>query len=749
MSAELSFSYQTISPHIAVTVSEETLDAPPQKSDEDNNQNCSASTLADETAAALLTTEDSPIQNIQQQFSSSHLPYRPDIDGIRTIAVGAVVFFHAYRHLFPGGFIGVDIFFVISGYLITGIIFKQHQLQKFTYREFYSRRIRRIFPSLLLVMISTLFMGCLWLRVINLEAMVSSLVAGTIFGANIQIMTLKGGYFDPDVDTNPLLHLWSLGVEEQFYIIWPFLAGIVIRSPTPMAILILFAFISVSFGLNVGLIAVNSKLSFYFPLCRFWQMAYTALVSSSVGLCLIILGFIFVNEDSVFPGWWSLLPTVGAAFLIYAGPEATFNKYVLGSRVFIFIGKISYPLYLWHWPLLVYAKELYPIIDHRPVWAQPFVMVILASVFSIITYYFVEDRVRHNKSKLVVPILSVLMVVMVVIGIVILTHAAYFSVQNAKKPQVDIPINPPINAAGEGTGNEPLNSSRGPRIQSATLDKVRAALLDWQYPPPAFVAIPHDSAYASSRNGEIFNPGQDDTIVVLGDSHANMVSHRFVKLLHDARNTSSTFPTIVYKTKAGTPSLPCDPDFASNIALIKGNRPKVVLIITDWPRYIRPGGAVSDPLHINSLRCCEASYSTSCPYQSTKDADEILRLFFNAIKEVTSIGIKVFVATINPEGDMFYPGFMYDANGLIQSSLKPVNLSWFRQRHISLIQKIENGTMDANATIIDFAVNMCWNDSCEVLDPYGNPIMGDTHHFRPFYARDYLDVIDMVIKASR
>ncbi|KAI9137664.1 acyltransferase family-domain-containing protein [Paraphysoderma sedebokerense] len=765
-----SFRYEPLSSHVIVTVNEETL--PP---DIDNLQNRnSASTLADESAAALLDPK-APSQTDQKVVAQSHFAYRPDIDGLRTIAVVAVVIFHAYRHVFPGGFIGVDIFFVISGYLITGIIFKQHQLQKFTYREFYSRRIRRIFPSLLLVMITTLIMGCLWLRVINLEAMVSSFVAGTIFGANIQIMTLKGGYFDPDVDTNPLLHLWSLGVEEQFYIIWPFLAGIVIRSARRVGLTMLFLFIGLSFGLNIGLISVDQKFSFYFPLSRFWQMAvgsvlayvsgqspsqlpeipqsvvmkYCGMIVSSVGLCLIILGFTFVNEDSVFPGWWSLLPTIGAAFLIYAGPETPFNKYVLGSRVFVFIGKVSYPLYLWHWPLLVYANELYPNGNHRPVWAEPWAMAIFALLLSIITYYLVENRVRHNKSKLVVPALSGLMVLLIIMGGIILSHAAYFSVQEPYIQQLDQPTVLPDNDIRNTTELEPLNSSRGPPVQTATLEQVRAAVGEWKYPPKMFVSIPQSSPYSSNFGGEIFNPGQNNTIVVLGDSHAKMVSHRFVRLFEESKSSNSSFPTIVYKTRDGTPSLPCHPDFASNIALIKKSPPKVLLVITDWPQFIRLRGLASNKSHSELLRCCKAGYADSCSYQSPEDADEIIRQFFATIKEIVSMNIKVFVATLNPQGMAFHPRSMYDASGLIQSNLKPMKLSWYRQKFANLIERVENAIIDANATIIDFAVNMCWNDICEVVDPYGNPIMKDADHFRPFYARKYVDVVDKVIYAAQ
>ncbi|KAF0713209.1 hypothetical protein As57867_004446, partial [Aphanomyces stellatus] len=157
------------------------------------------------------------------------IAYRADIDGLRTVAVVPVLLFHAYPAAFPGGFVGVDIFFVISGYLISSILFREMALHKFTYANFYIRRVRRIFPTLVLVLAATSYLGCLYLLVPKLKALAATMLAGTLFGANLQLVSLERGYWDDDMKENPLLHLWSLGVEEQFYFLWPCLSAVLVK----------------------------------------------------------------------------------------------------------------------------------------------------------------------------------------------------------------------------------------------------------------------------------------------------------------------------------------------------------------------------------------------------------------------------------------------------------------------------------------------------------------------------------------
>ncbi|KAF0717376.1 hypothetical protein As57867_002318, partial [Aphanomyces stellatus] len=360
-------------------------------------------------------TQPSPTGNpnaIVKLAPAQHaLTYRPDIDGLRALAVIPVVIFHAYPELLPGGFIGVDIFFVISGYLISSILFKEHSDASFTYVDFYSRRIRRIFPALILVLTFTLVLGCLWLMSQALQNLAATLIAGGLFSANLQLLTYEQGYFGASVKENPLLHLWSLGVEEQFYILWPLFTALIVRLPTRYALLSQVVVLVASFVCNVSFLGFHgdNKYSFYFPLSRFWQMsiggllayinmptfewplstAYLAPHVSTVlslgGLLSVVLGFAFLDESMDFPGFWALFPTLGAAALIFAGPITPFNHHVLSSPIVVFVGKVSYPLYLWHWPLLVFAKVRYPVAALRPWYSTPVSMALFAVALSVAT----------------------------------------------------------------------------------------------------------------------------------------------------------------------------------------------------------------------------------------------------------------------------------------------------------------------------------------------------------------------------
>jgi peptidoglycan/LPS O-acetylase OafA/YrhL len=332
---------------------------------------------------------------VQPAIAPVHPTYRPDIDGLRAVAVLCVVIFHAFPHGLKGGFIGVDIFFVISGFLISTIIISNLERGSFSFADFYGRRVRRIFPVLLLVLAACFVAG--WFIMLNaeLKQLGKHMAGGAGFVANY-VLWGESGYFDNAAETKPLLHLWSLGVEEQFYIFWPALLWLAARRGLNLLTVAIVLGL-VSFGLNLGAVHGNAARAFYSPQTRFWQMlAGSALalltlrgqtllgrrqpaldswlgrviyavpppangtvwrnVQSLLGAGLILIGLLRITPDRVFPGWWAVLPTLGAVMIIAAGSQAWFNRVVLGNRMLVWLGLISFPLYLWHWPLLVFAR---------------------------------------------------------------------------------------------------------------------------------------------------------------------------------------------------------------------------------------------------------------------------------------------------------------------------------------------------------------------------------------------------------
>lgn len=356
----------------------------------------------------------------------SHSKYRPDIDGLRAIAVLAVVGFHAFG--VTGGYVGVDIFFVMSGYLISTIIFKSFEQKSFSFIEFYQRRIRRIFPSLLIVLIACLIFGWLVLFADEYEQLGKHVAAGAGFISNL-ILWSESGYFDVAAEKKPLLHLWSLGIEEQFYFLWPILAWLLWKFRTHF-ILITLAIAGISFGINVYLVGTDGIATFYSPLTRFWELLAGGLVAyamlfhkavlqpigrhatffSVVGLVISISSISFLNKELAFPGWWATLPVIGTSLLIVSGPQAWVNQKVLSSRLLVWFGLISFPLYLWHWPLLTFAKLL----TEQSRFAK-IIAVLISVLFAWISYRYVERPIRYGKHQTMKSV--VLLVLMFLVGL--------------------------------------------------------------------------------------------------------------------------------------------------------------------------------------------------------------------------------------------------------------------------------------------------------------------------------------------
>lgn len=333
--------------------------------------------------------------------------YRPDIDGLRAFSIIAVVIYHAFPSLMPGGFVGVDVFFVISGYLITGIILGEQTTGSFSVAEFYRRRIKRIIPALLLVMVFCLVAGWWVLLPHEYGALGRQTAAASVFVPNILFWT-EAGYFDTDSRLKPLLHLWSLGVEEQFYLVWPLLLLATLRNRFA-ALALVVALLTASFCLNV-FVTGDRAASFFLPQFRIWELLLGALLAalgarsvspvqknlaSLAGLLLLVTAVYAIDRKSQFPGWWALLPTLGATLLIFAGPDTAINR-GLGTRALVFIGKISFPLYLWHWPLLTFARIME---QGEPEPAVRIAAVVCSGVLAWLSYRLVEARLRYHPGR--------------------------------------------------------------------------------------------------------------------------------------------------------------------------------------------------------------------------------------------------------------------------------------------------------------------------------------------------------------
>lgn len=353
------------------------------------------------------------------QTSPTHTPaYRPDIDGLRAVAVLLVVAFHAFPGALRGGFVGVDIFFVISGYLISTILFVNFEQGRHSLLEFYQRRIRRIFPALVTVLFAALVMGWRILLPDAFGQLGRHVAGGAGFVSNF-ILWGESGYFDNVAETKPLLHLWSLGVEEQFYIFYPAILWLASRLRVNLLLTTLVV-AAISFGYNLAIFRSNPVADFFSPQTRFWELmigstlAYAnlrwprympgrnaansgTLVAASIcsiaGTAMIGVAVYQITRSTPFPSGWALLPTLGAALLILAGPNAPVNRWLLSTRAAIWLGKISYPLYLWHWVLLSYARIN---ASSVPPPGYRFTVIALSVALAWLTYRLIEQPLRFG-----------------------------------------------------------------------------------------------------------------------------------------------------------------------------------------------------------------------------------------------------------------------------------------------------------------------------------------------------------------
>ncbi len=422
-------------------------------------------------------------------------PYRADIDGLRAVAVLAVVVFHAFPSALPGGYIGVDIFFVISGYLISSIIYRSLEEGRFSFAAFYARRVRRIFPALLCVLLACVVAGWYVLLADEYKQLGKHTLAGTAFASNI-VLWREAGYFDNAAETKPLLHLWSLGIEEQFYIAWPFLAWAACKLGWARLMLPLLVALA-SFWLNIHGMERDASGTFYLPMTRAWELLagsllagvllrrprlggpFTSHAMAVTGFALLAWGLAAIDKNTAYPGPWALIPVLGALLIIAAGPSAWLNRLLLSHRLAAGVGLISYPLYLWHWPLLSFARIVQ---STTPSTTTRLAAVLLSIVLAWLTYRWIERPIRTPGAQpRTVAVLGVLMTLMAAIGL-----GLYFQdglAQRQTLAHVTPPIerltddDPQAHAACLATYGLSHEKIRYCRLSSPMGDKPRIALL--------------------------------------------------------------------------------------------------------------------------------------------------------------------------------------------------------------------------------------------------------------------------------
>lgn len=368
------------------------------------------------------------------------LKYRADIDGLRAVAVLLVLAYHVGIYRLRGGFVGVDVFFVISGFLIGSIIWSDLDASRFSLLAFYERRVRRIFPALVVVLIGTSVLAYEFLLPSELVAYGKSLLAATFSCSNIYFFH-QSGYFDAPASMKPLLHTWSLGVEEQFYLFLPIFLIVVRKVQAQRQRIVVALVAAASFAASAYGAFRYPDAAFYLAFTRAWELLLGTLLAMDVvpgissalgrnlaslsGLLMILASGFAYNAGTPFPGAAALLPCVGAALVIAAGRSGTsFFGRVLSLRPIVFIGMISYSLYLWHWPLIVFQQMNGMLVKGLSPDSTKLVLILVSVVIAALSWRFVEQPFRGRRSRLsrvaVFRLAAVTAAILVMLGGVIL-----------------------------------------------------------------------------------------------------------------------------------------------------------------------------------------------------------------------------------------------------------------------------------------------------------------------------------------
>ncbi len=648
-------------------------------------------------------------------------PYRPDIDGLRAVAVLAIVGFHAEFSAFRGGFVGVDVFFVISGYLITGIILRALQKGTFTFAEFYTRRINRIFPALIVVLAVVAVIGWLVLFPPEFVQLGKHMLGSSGFVSNL-LLWKEAGYFDSR--DKPLLHLWSLAVEEQFYLVWPLVLIVAWKRRWSIAVTAAMI-IGVSFAWNIRAVANHAgTAAFYLPVTRFWEIlsggllcwwqlacrtsdeadlpAATAHALSVGGLVLLVLAIQTVDAQTVWPGWLALLPVMGTVFLIMAGENALINRYVLSNRALVGIGLISYSLYLWHWPLFVVAR----LVNEKTLSKSGRLSVIAVSILlSAATYLIIERPVRFGARKrrsarlLFGGLILVGMIGLLMYRSIIRPRLA-FRWDHVVGVQVDVGPGGYFDESGRVAGS----------------------------------ALKGDST---------------NVVAIIGDSHAVMYRPRFEEL---AKRRSNRLPKVVFYSYGGCPPWPgvnrvgiswdgapwrCDRFHSEVVNELLRPEVKTVVISAFWEGYFD-----SLPFHLADDKT-RTTIGASSPH-----VDSVFGLFERELAMLRTSGKRIYLVLSSPHSQFLSP-----------NALLPRRIPGLKPRQIvrdlpraaipiqtgKLMDRLRSIATRTGVIVIDPIEYLCDDASCPIVEADGRAIYSDSHHLRPSFVRRSVTYLDVVL----
>jgi peptidoglycan/LPS O-acetylase OafA/YrhL len=634
------------------------------------------------------------------------IEYRPDIDGLRALAVLLVVAFHYYPNwiegskFIQGGFIGVDIFFVISGYLITSIIFYGIRNHSFSIKEFYAKRIRRIFPALLAMLTSVFLFGWYVMLPNEFSLLAKHILGGIGFSSNF-VLSNEVGYFDDAIDVKPLLHLWSLGIEEQFYIFWPALLMLIFSNKL-LALIIIFC--TVSFFLNFFLVQSDPTLVFYSTFTRAWELILGGIIAafnlvtnnkcylknfylvnliSFIGILFILYSVLYLNGKVAFPYYYGLIPTLGACLVIISGKQALINNYFLSNRLLVYIGLISFPLYLWHWPLLVLYKISFNL-DTVSFTAR-IILVIISFVLASLTYHLIEIPIRKF------GFLSTKYIILYALCLATVASLSYIG-------------------------------KISPRHNGDNINKILASKADWVFPGNQFTnEFSHGLRYYTATRGK-------DKTLYIGDSNLEQYSSRINLLLKDKSLALNSVILIGNQRNCamlefilgdGNINDGCKKSYEMFLTLIRDEAIKNIVIAAQWNNYY------------NFL------------INNNVSSQSIEKLFPSK---------NIYLILTMPTGDELDPTSMFQGSRF--TSLQAMNANSFNMEIFRNSTKITHEHIykiadRIKAKVVDPIEYLCTNNQCPLTDSKGFPLYKDSKHMTSSYAKDSAIFIDETLMSIK
>lgn len=643
--------------------------------------------------------------------------YRRDIDGLRALAILPVVLYHAGFSIFSGGFVGVDVFFVISGFLITSIIVNEIKANRFSLINFYERRIRRIFPALFTVFATCTVIAALIFLPQDFKDFSQSLAAATLFASNL-LFFKETGYFAGAAELKPLLHTWSLAVEEQFYIGFPILLLLIHKFTKNRYALILWPLTLLSLAAGIYLAFNHQAAAFYLPIGRAWELFIGGLLALglvpsvksksvnttlfSVGVASILVSIFTFSENTVFPGYAALLPCLGAALIIYSGREAVSAvACVLENPLAVYIGKISYSLYLWHWPLFAFYKYYYmqpaDIISAGALIAASFIL-------AIISYHVIEQPFRRK--AILRSTLSLYIVAALGMGGFIALGALGHITKG-------LPQRLPENVA----------EMSGKAYEDAVL-----ALPDRH---KCLGSVEKNKGMVEQvKAGELCSLGEASvsaSYILWGDSHAEAIRKGFIDLSNQygIKGVFAGYtgcPPAEGLKRYDVPANQCDQFSAATLGYILAEKIPHVVMYARWPLYIEStmyGNETGKP----------PFFARGTSTQNAELLEEKMR---QTIEVLQTNGIKVSLIAGTPEiGDdvsnMMAKSALYKRGDDLNMLLAPT-IAEYEAR-----QKSSNAFLQMLSNEYDLKIywphqELCDEKYCPVLDREGRPLYRDDDH---------------------